>query len=238
MGIFGRGGPIGDAAAELGLVSVSAVGIERALELFWEVMGQLKNTWWPLGVPARQLDKFVSSLNQAVKPYQECANDVLTRAATAAGKLPQDLVDAQAILEQVKGYLADLSVANPPSQATAATIIAGIDSLQASKYAVASAVAKGVKGTVADLSSFANSFTNNPARKLISIHAGAIMGVMLAGLTGMDLFAASGFKSTWLGFHWGLVLTGVVMGLGSNPTHDVIKAAQEYKNHQRKLVAG
>jgi hypothetical protein len=30
-------------------------------------------------------------------------------------------------------------------------------------------------------------------------------------------------------FGWGIALTGLVMGLGSNPTHEVIKAVTEFK---------
>jgi hypothetical protein len=34
-----------------------------------------------------------------------------------------------------------------------------------------------------------------------------------------------------LNFYWGIVFTGIVMGLGSNPTHEVIRALQEFKKN-------
>lgn len=36
-----------------------------------------------------------------------------------------------------------------------------------------------------------------------------------------------------VGFFWGVAFTGLLMGLGSNPTHEVIRAIQEYKKTRK-----
>src|SRR5262249_40376188 len=92
------------------------------------------------------------------------------------------------------------------------------------------------KTAISDLSSFASTFTDNPARKLISLYLGAVLGLAIATFAHLDLFRADGILNTPIGgFHCGVALTGVVMGLGSNPAHEVIKAIQEFKNNQRQL---
>jgi hypothetical protein len=45
---------------------------------------------------------------------------------------------------------------------------------------------------------------------------------------GLDAVAAA--LQSGSGTGWGLVFTGLLIGLGSNPTHEVVKALQEYKN--------
>jgi hypothetical protein len=77
-------------------------------------------------------------------------------------------------------------------------------------------------------------FKDNPGRRLISIYVGAVFGLLVSGMLSLDLFAAALQRPTatigpsWLP-HLGIVLTGLVMGLGSNPTHEVIRAVQEFK---------
>lgn len=82
------------------------------------------------------------------------------------------------------------------------------------------------------------------------------MGLCIAGLLGLDLFQAILSspdsmstvrvleQSTWQGEVWdwtraplhiGLLLTGVLMGLGSSPTHEVIRVLQKYKESRQLL---
>jgi len=99
--------------------------------------------------------------------------------------------------------------------------------------------AAAAKTAIADLSGAVSAFSNNPARKLISLFAGAILGIVLAALTHVDLFRASGIADTQLGpFQWGVAITGVVMGLGSNPAHELINAITQFKIRQRQAVPG
>jgi hypothetical protein len=63
---------------------------------------------------------------------------------------------------------------------------------------------------------------------------GTLLGLLITGLLRLDLVQAI-FQSPTFGnvfdlqFYWGIIFTGIVMGLGSNPTHEVIRVLQEYK---------
>lgn len=94
-----------------------------------------------------------------------------------------------------------------------------------------------------------SAFTDNPSRKLMSLLLGAIASVAIAGLMGLNLFSAvltdtssvdvassvvaepssvdeSGCDGAagCLDNRWGILLTGIIIGLGANPTHEVIRA--------------
>jgi hypothetical protein len=225
-----------NAAATLALVTATAVGIERVLEIFWVVAGQLANSWWPLDVPAKQLDAFISDLNRQVTPFVTRAQAIVSSAEADAKEAVQGLDTAKGALGSLRQYLQELSVSDPPTQAQAAAMIAAINSLVGWDTQLAQG-ADEAKTVIADLSSFASTFMDNPARKLISLYLGALIGLLIAAFSHLDLFRASGIQTTnvWV-FQWGVALTGVVMGLGSNPAHEVIKAVQEFKNNQKQSV--
>jgi hypothetical protein len=122
---------------------------------------------------------------------------------------------------------------------------------------------------------FLATFKDNPGRRLLSIYAGCVLGLVVAGLLGLDVFRAvldepaggataqvARYASApgrpeaaaadehhgigdWPGSAWdwlreatdfehiGVALTGLVIGLGSNPTHEVIRVLQEYKKTRK-----
>jgi len=93
---------------------------------------------------------------------------------------------------------------------------------------------------IGGLQDFLATFKDNPGRRLISIYLGAILGLLVAGFFGLDVFAAAtrsvstattASVSTCPRFM--VLLTGVIIGLGSNPTHEVIRAVQEFKKGQK-----
>ena len=89
--------------------------------------------------------------------------------------------------------------------------------------------------SVAGLTDFVASFKENPARRMINIWAGAMIGLAVAYFVRLDVFfAVLGEVATPAGWwpHVGVALTGLIMGLGSNPTHDVIAALQEIKKYR------
>ncbi len=91
----------------------------------------------------------------------------------------------------------------------------------------ASRVATSAVEGVADLLA---TFKSNPGRRLLSILFGVFAGVGIAGVFGLDVLAGAQnaaleqptedeLTAITLG---GILLTGLVMGLGSSPTHEVI----------------
>jgi hypothetical protein len=80
-----------------------------------------------------------------------------------------------------------------------------------------------------------NSLADNPGRRILSIYLGALMGLVVAVILGLDVFAAVlGTVST--GLKYGVAATGLVMCLGSSPTHEVIKVLQTIKQNQKAGV--
>jgi hypothetical protein len=94
---------------------------------------------------------------------------------------------------------------------------------------------------VTAVDSFVDSLNDNPGRRIISIYVGMLLGVAVAVVLALDVFNATlgtVLQSAIPGwadhsFKWGVVVTGLVMGLGSNPTHELIKALQTYKQNQQ-----
>jgi hypothetical protein len=87
------------------------------------------------------------------------------------------------------------------------------------------------------VTSFVNSFKENPGRRLISIYFGMLLGLALAWLIGLDLFQATGglseTASLTLTSHMGVACTGLILGLGASPTHEVISILKEVKLRRR-----
>jgi hypothetical protein len=85
-------------------------------------------------------------------------------------------------------------------------------------------------------------FASNPARRLLSIMAGANLGLAVAFVLHLDVFTAvdaaapsaqaGGGVSGNLPSIW-IAVTGLVMGLGSTPTHELIKALQQRKQESQ-----
>jgi hypothetical protein len=84
-----------------------------------------------------------------------------------------------------------------------------------------------------DIGQFLKTFKDNPGRRILSIEFGVLVGVVVAEVVGLDIFTAilsavnanQSVPTTFLG----VLATGIVIGLGANPTHEVIRVLQEYK---------
>ncbi len=86
--------------------------------------------------------------------------------------------------------------------------------------------------SVSVLSNFVETFKDNPARRLISIYIGAFFGLGAAASFQLDLFQAilnPDHPVTGVG----IAMTGLVIGLGVNPTHEVIRLLEEFKKSQK-----
>jgi hypothetical protein len=107
-------------------------------------------------------------------------------------------------------------------------------------------------------------FRENPARRILSLSLGTAIGLVISGLFGLNIFVAAANapvqdtqtpptaqtgsirlvadtvpvldKPTLLDGVGGVVLTGLIIGLGSGPTHEVIRLVQESKRNRRQLL--
>jgi hypothetical protein len=75
------------------------------------------------------------------------------------------------------------------------------------------------------------SFEDNPSRRLANLSAGGLLGIGVAAVLGLDGFAAAGGITGLAGWRaLAAAMTGPIMGLGSNPTHAIIKTLQASKD--------
>jgi hypothetical protein len=83
------------------------------------------------------------------------------------------------------------------------------------------------------LQDFLATFKDNPGRRLISLYVGCLLGLLIAGAFRLDILKAALGVAEVRHPTMDMVLTGFVVGLGSNPTHEVIRAIQEFKKGQK-----
>ena len=225
------------AAGMLAVITAAAIGIERAIEMFWSLVGQLANGWWPFN----KMFTEVTALEQDVKTRLAAAQAALDSALQKADPLLADtttrLNQAMAEMNKLQGRISELEKLAPGNQRVsliAATVTQGLGMVAQYQPQIDYNL-RLIDQSVAGLTDFAASFKENPARRIINIWAGAMIGLVIAYFVRMDVFlAVLGETSTPEGWwpHLGVALTGLIIGLGSNPTHDVISALQEVKKYR------
>lgn len=230
-----------DAASALAFVGGAAVVIERVIEAAWTFLGVTFGAYWPLGAIQKQVRSLVAEMDRSLEPFHARLQADLD-ALAAAGKLTGEEADrGKREIERLKSRFDDLSRGATDQQKVqllAATASQSVSHLYGKYKGLvggidrASAAATSAIGAV---QGFLVTFKDNPGRRLISLYAGAIMGVAVAGVFGLDILQAvlepgpEGLPYPSLR----VVFTGLVIGLGSNPTHEMIRAVQEYKKSQK-----
>lgn len=243
-----------DEASVLAFAALVAVGIERILELTWTLLGQSRlGGWWPLKQLAEVFDTVEKESNALLGPLVAQAEEALTAARKGLGA-------GEALAKQIDTALADLQTQKETYQKkfeTAHKLAPGSERLallaqistdfsklltdatdvpdkaaQLAKDAIKKAdEAVGLSMTVAE------SFTDNPARRVASILIGGGLGMIAAGFMGLNIFSAIlGTEANGLAAGLGVIVTGFVIGLGSSPFHEVVKALQNYKESQGEMI--
>jgi hypothetical protein len=219
-------------AVVLSVIGASAVGIERVIEMIWTFIGLVGGTRWPLGSVVTEAQKLVTQLDQKLTPAYQKASQTIDKVAQA-NQWTQAKIDAakgelanlQTNLDNVK----TLALYDPNIQQMVTAASQGILAIQKT-YPDLANLTNVANLAISDVTDFVSSFKENPGRKLISIYLGAFIGLALSGFMGLDMFQAtletpSGSSS----FNLGVALTGVIIGLGANPTHEVISILKEIK---------
>ncbi len=95
---------------------------------------------------------------------------------------------------------------------------------------------------LASVNEFVQTFEDNPARRLMSLYAGAMLGLLAAGILGLDAIQAvfGGVPSGQLAKYAyallpgiGAAATGLAMGAGATPAHEFIKMLKEIKERNK-----
>jgi hypothetical protein len=244
-----------DSASVLAFVSLTAVAIERCIEGFFGLMAGRFGQWWPLKAVKLEFDTFEAKTNETLGPVVKQTVDELTAAKDLAGQSQDEVTRIQGLIDQVdaeqrrlSGRFADATTKLVPGSERLArvgeintamtTFLHGIHT-QTATYTTGAQALLATTGEAADrASAIIASFTDNPARRLASLLLGASLGVLVAAGVGLNLFAATlvgpdgstrDLPQVVAGT-LGVVLTGIVIGLGSAPTHEVVKSLQTYKD--------
>lgn len=249
-------------AAVLSIITAVAVGIERIIEGFWTIIGLTKGAFWPLNLVNEQVNGMVNNLDDKLRPVYEDAEKAMNELARTERWADEKLAEAKRELEELKARTTRLKALAPDNQRVnmiAASAFQSVSFLE-KKYPQVSRNAEVAQQAIIGVSDFVATFKDNPGRRLISILLGMILGLCVAGVIRLDLFEAAGqtpaagetnatrpatpdvsaarerkaeVGGITIGLYWGVAFTGLLMGLGSNPTHEVIRAIQEYKKTRK-----
>jgi hypothetical protein len=253
-----------DAAAVIAFAGLVAVGIERVIEGFWALVDRSKKLggYWPLSEIVSYLDEVETQANSLAGGVLESAKAALETARDAADAGSQEARRASEMIERLnteqlrlqKQLTEAQKLAPGSARLTAFANVATDASREAALAAkIAGDAAAGVRSTLNNASAAASaglsiiaSFQANPARRLSSLLVGASFGMLVAGLMGLNLFAAvlapPAGEPEPLGILMGsigVVLTGFVVGLGVGPTHELVKTLENIKESRNQtIVAG
>jgi hypothetical protein len=219
----------------LAFISAAAVGIERILEGLWTFVDFFKSRFSFLG----KVDGMLTKTNSELDSYVNALNTALTKLKQNAATFPKSVQDAEKQLTSLQTNIALLKTMKPNDPSLQDVVNAtqqGIAYIQ-SFYPEFNLAAGAAPGALSDLSDFLATFASNPARRLISLFLGALAGLLVAGYFGLDLISAAlgtSSNSSSSGFlpHPTVAITGLIIGLGSSPTHEIIQALQNFKQSQ------
>jgi hypothetical protein len=228
-----------DGATALVFITGAAVAIERGIEALWTMLGGTLGTFWPLNWVRKQVDALTDSLGKSITLVSTQLTATLTRTGEMTKSAEDRLPEVTKELQALKAQIDEVKQMAPDSQrlqlvaAAAANYINRMDTLYAKKSEELKQALETAKSTINGMQNVLSSFKDNPGRRLISIFLGAMLGLILAGVFGLDVFQAvlEGGKDSQK--KWQIIFTGLMIGLGSNPTHEVIRAIQEYKKNRK-----
>lgn len=230
------------ATGALGVITGGAVVIERALEASWTIADMLSRGRWLAGPQIKQMlttiaskngevTKAIASLDAIIDKVDTANKEAVTKVGVSLDRLASvrdglkvvasairaDLPTIGKALDRTNEALDDLFVKCPD----AANEKAIRDALSKSSIAIGA-----VESIVA-------TFDSNPARRLVSIVAGANLGLLIAWSLDLNAFTVAapvaGANPAPLASWACVAVTGLVMGLGSTPTHELIRAIQQQK---------
>lgn len=225
------------------IVSLIAIGIERVIEGFWCIIELYLGKCWPLNLITQPLNDLVDRLNNTLDPGYDKLNAAvdntpdLNDSQKAAAK--QQIANFQGYINQLMKLPGD----DNRAQLLVNTVQSGLNELQSIFQNIAEHTGD-INNAVQDLqnflATFQNSIGNNPGRRIISLYFGIILGLLVASVFDINLLALAFTPNQYnllppYFSYLGILLTGMVMGLGSSPTHEVIQAIQEYKQNMQSI---
>lgn len=230
-------------AAAIAVITGAAVGIERTIEAGWSAVAVFKNSWWPLSEVAVRINELADDVTNTVKEQFAAAKKYADEAVAdknlakeKADALKIQLTNAETQLDNLLTLAHDdqrLKLIAASGKETVDSILREYDDPKLKGFAQAAG------DSIDTLDALLGTFQDNPGKRLISLYVGALLGLIVVFVVGLDVFkAAAGLdldrgpfqNLSWLhGLHFGVAFTGIIIGLGSGPTHEIIKIIQEFK---------
>lgn len=241
--------------ALLTFAAAVAVGIERTLEMFWTLVSQSKlGGWWPLKHVGEAFEEVEKETNKLLGDIIEQAKSALEQAKGAAGQANDVIAEIDgglALLKDRKGEL-DAKFDNAKKLAPGSSRLALVTEVKDDAIATLGAVSgvleratgqartglDGANRSIELALDIVESFDDNPARRVASLILGASLGILLAGYFGLNIFAATlGEEVAVVSGIGGVLITGIVVGFGASPTHEIIKGLQRFKDRNTPRIA-
>jgi hypothetical protein len=213
-------------AITVGVITTIAVGIERVLEGFWTILESITGTKWPQGDWVSECDDLFNKFDSKFNAFDDLVAKL--KSSTSSLNTDPDLKNVTDALNTLKNNIKGNNDISNGTRAFLNSIAAIPEKFNSPDWQKTINTAY---QAVDDLSDFIDSFKDNPGRKLISIYIGMVLGLLLAWALGLDLFTLTGNGGIFSGplQNLGVAITGVVLGLGANPTHELVQYLSENK---------
>jgi hypothetical protein len=248
-----------DAAGVLAFASLLAIGIERVVEFGWLIVDAAKRFggYFPLNVLMQQFGEVDAQTDKLLGKLFEDTQEVLKH-TIAVGKQAGDAVD------EIEGTVKQLDLQRKnlgarltevrklaPGSGRLATTADIIEQLSTSMHTALVGIGKADEAVtdaiVATRSSAKTALEvitavgDNPSRRIASLLVSSGLGILVAGFVGVNLFKAvldqsQGPAEAVLFGKAGVIVTGLVLGLGSGPTHELVKGLQRYKDSRGRTA--
>ncbi len=225
----------------LGLITLVAIGIERVLEGLWTFVDLTKNSFWPLNI-TRFIDNFSIELTAHIEPAVNKIDEFIGKADETLKDAPEEIENYKNKLTNLKTQLIAMQKLTENAQAVdkaRTSIVTTLNQLEG-QYDKVGPVVAGAQTVVDDLENYIATIKGNPGRKLVCVFFGAYVGLIAAWIFNLDVFlATTGVAApsmVYLG-GWRVAFTGILVGLGAGPTHELIRAIQEFKNSHKAAAA-
>ena len=240
-----------DAASVLAFVSLAAVTIERIIEGVFALLAGPLGEWWPFALAKNEFDRFEAQTNGLLKDVVQKTIDELEAAKAAGNKTQDEIERIDGVIAKVTADQARLAERYTevtkklaPGSARLGRVseinteitkkLSAVHAAEGRYVTQAQGLITAATETADRASLILSSLKDNPARRIASLVLGTSLGMVVAGAVGMNLFAATlvtaaGDKSSLpsiVAGSAGILLTGIIIGLGSAPTHEVIKSLQ------------
>jgi hypothetical protein len=226
----------GDAAAIIALITFTAVGIERSVEIFWTIVGSKAGQYWPLTQLSRQLKTLSEGLDARIEPLYRSVDEQLESLKDDHGSLSEEVSATRERLTRLQVEIDRLRQGNAENLSVrrATDLVSRYVAEAATVLPANDQEIEAISRLLGSMEQFVDSFADNPGRRLISLWLGIVLGIVVAAWLQLDLFLATlGTDASMRN----VIITGVVIGLGSNPAHEIIRAIQEVKESRKAATA-